>query len=235
MATLYADISEQPPTYTWDARGFSATRTFKLDNVNVGTPPTVIASILGYPGLPLRGDPHPGDPNIQADSISIEAITSTQFKATVSYRRLSAATGEPSTTAIPLPSLGSTVQEGETIVDAFGSPLNVAYLPQGDTTQTVQVQPAIATVQRPNAMIRFTRREPSPGFDITTGYTGYTNASPFLGAAPNTMLCTRIESNSQDDGYSWMAEYEFQFRPETWTVGVYFLVNGQIPPNDSTI
>lgn len=70
-----------------------------------------------------------------------------------------------------------------------------------------------ATIQFPTALYRFQRREQQPR--DPANYVGYTNSGSWeiLGHTlwEETMLCTRIENETQDNGVSWIVTYEFQY------------------------
>jgi hypothetical protein len=149
--------------------------------------------------------------------------------------------------------ISSSVHNIATEVDVAGQPLTVPYLAQGsegaykiyqgvkiDFTETTYGPFTPGTpsrkftgqVQVPTTLVRFVRRETQPR--DPTPFVGYVNSTTWqLLPAPGivmprvmprrTCLCTRIESDTHDEGVSYLVTYEFQCRGLKSSPSSYFV------------
>ena len=238
----------------------------------------------GAMDLPLRGAPHPSiviptdfaDNAFMADVFTIKAITSTQARVEVEYCVFNAEIQEPSTEGNTNPAfltIAGSVQSIATAVDVNGNPLEVPYLSAGADPGESKIIPngAIggtqfstpkniisANIQFPTGLYRFRRRETEPRNPFP--YVGFTNETSWevggIDFDERTLLCTRIESESQDFGVSYIVAYEFQAMlpkpsPDSpifqdpadfvsgdlisaWDVGAYYVLPSGIGVNPGT-
>ena len=172
-----------------------------------------------------------------ADVITIDAISSTQAEVTVEYAVLNAMTQEPSDAggnggdlAPALLQMGSSVQTSKVAQDAFGQPIVVPYIADGAVDYQIYpagtgfdatTDPSIkitADVQFPLQSFRFQRREtqPRPNSTDAIDYPGFINSTAWIIAGKSypqhTILCTRMESTTEDNGLSWIVTYEFLYK-----------------------
>ena len=195
---------------------------------------------LNAKGLPARGTDHPylnggdGLPNLKADVFHAEAVDATTVNVDVDYAVLNALTQEPSDkgdTAAALLTIASSLQSYEAIVDADGNPVLVPYIKTAPSTPgdltivpPASVTTALATPvnrpaklhsQIPSMLLRFQRREQAlrDGSDHVGLYNGDSCDAGDIGTFPPfTLLMTRVENVSRDEGYSWIVTYEMTFQ-----------------------
>lgn len=250
----YEDITEECES-AYTQQGWTATRKFMFDGCDMSDPASTLQTLLNDSAVPTRGDQHPSGEDMQADEIRAKAVSSTQAWVTVTYKKLSAVEAEPDDSMPGLMTIGSTVMDQETPFDVNGERMSADYVSDNGGTPFWSVQSSIdgtvipkptvavlAKTQIPNTIIRFARREQSePSAKIKT-YEGKINATPCqwgqLNAAAGTLLCTRIEGNTNDGGNSYVVEYEFQYNqgvnPQTgqetgWAFFTsFYLPNGTI-------
>lgn len=238
MALVWNDLVETN-TAVYSKEGWKATRLFTSQDTEQLGSGTVYA-LLTSGQCPQRGDPHPDIPNLSADVITGELKDPTTAQITVQYSVLSAVTAEPGNNLPALLTFGSSVQSQDTNVDSdgdqlidiydgsagdlfdqFGNPLSTS----SNSTVSAQV---------PTSCLRFMRRELTTP-DVAAGtYVGYINEDDFAAQMltttfpPKTILCTRVDGETQDEGVSFIVTYEFIFNPHTWDVGSFY-----IPPVDA--
>ena len=196
--------------------------------------------------IPRIGDPHPVVPGIVVTDRSGEPIDDGQIRVEVNYAPgngtntpafdLNASGSRPEGTI----AISSTATSEQTNFDKYGAPLKTTYtgkLVDDDGNETdVKNQEQVATieVQRPQLLITFTRRERGSPLELAATVVGCINRED-LGSiyAPQTLLCTRIDATSDDNGATFNVTYEFQHKPDTWAQVVVFIDN-QIdrPPPD---
>ena len=188
-------------------------------------------------GLPNRGETHPyfngedGLPLLQADVIHSEAVDETTLVVDVDYAVLNGVTQEPSDagdTAAALLTVASSLQSYQAIVDYDGNPINVQYLKSGGTAGGLTInlpsgtamtgtvaRPAKINAQNPFMILRFQRREQQKrdGSGLVGLYNGETfDAGDFGTFPPLTLLMTRVENVTRDEGVSWIVTYEMAFQ-----------------------
>ena len=227
-------------------------------------------------GIPVRGEPHPyinastweayfgtalpAGLEFAADVITVTPVDSQNFKATVEYAMLNGATHEPTAennTSIALLQPASSVQQINTNIDWEGNKLVASYNPDSadydiyDSSNTQVLYPtsmSTASKQIPSPIFRFLRRETTAR--SPSGIQCCINSEPWtiLGHEyeAHELLCTRIESESEDGGFSYLVNYEFQARDTVaargddpaipgWDVGMFFVIqNGYAVPYGET-
>jgi hypothetical protein len=254
----YQNIQSEEGPLVYSKEGWKTKITFIVDKNAIEGPNgsgTLYNSWATNDALPARGDDHPyldgtgGIPHLQADVLTITPFSSTQIKLVVEYAVLSGLTQEPSLendTKPGLLTLASSCQSTKTSVDYEGSPLTCPLTPgvfnvYGDGSSTPIGNPvslAVADKQEPSTLLRFQRRETAP---VEAGvWIGFTNTSTWTVGGytypAESLLCTRIESETQDEGISWVNTYEFQYAKPTpalddgtpaipgWRAGCYYQV-----------
>ena len=243
-SAIYEDLVETA-TAQYSKEGWTAVRSFLFDGTPSNDPTGTLYACLTDPAIPPRGEPHPSIPGICADVIDGEAESPTQVKIKVSYKTLSAVTQEPDDSVPGLLTVGSSVQEQEVAVDADGVPLVAKYTSSNNyTVQDSDGNPisspsvvGTAKKQTPNMVFKFARREQYPADDKAAQFTGMVNKNAMTIGITNIpagcLLCTRIDSNTQDDGNSYVVDYEFQYAPQVtlpdgvhpgWEVGVAYTI-----------
>lgn len=238
MPAFYINITSEAKTQ-YSQNGWSATQVDIYDQVDMSNPDATLTNTINDLA-PQRGDPHPSGEDMQADVIVVDAISSNQVKVTTTYRKLSAIDQEPDDSTPGLMTIGSSVQQSQTALDYKGAQLvtpyisidgPLAYAISNSLTSQAIAEPsnvAIVDTQIPNTIIRFQRREQNIPTDKIQAYVGQLNNSPCswngFSAAAQTLLCTRIESQTNDNGFSYVVEYEFQHQPKTWSVGAFYVL-----------
>ena len=83
---------------------------------------------------------------------------------------------------------------------------------------------------------RMTRREESSPKAKSLAYTGKVNNTAWNDSPPRTWLCTRLDGQSDDQGKTYVVNYEFLYREETWDADVVFIdpETGKPPPGVGT-
>lgn len=236
---------------TETSEGYTHTAVFILDDV-AGDGQQQLWNALQDPRIPRMGDPHAAVPGITVTERNGEPIDDGQVRIEIQYG-VAAGSRAPVfdlqtasvSNSFAKPegqiSISSTVVSQETSLDAHGSPLVVIYAPTKDakgnnltTPPKAQEQVAKLEVQRPQLVISFSRRERQSPVDLAVAYVGTVNRG-FMGTlyAPETLLCTRIDGNSDDAGATFNVTYEFQYSPDTWIQNVTFEdTNTGRPPPD---
>jgi hypothetical protein len=185
-----------------------------------------------------------------ADVITVTPIDSQNMKVTVEYAMLNGATQEPTTENDTNPALlqvASSVQNIHTNIDYFGSKLVATYGPdvplydvydsQGNGPLVAPASMCTAAKQVPSTIFRFLRRQteayPPDVIQCCINSAAWT----ILGHeyAPHELLCTRVENETEDGGFSYVVTYEFQARKSLaangndpaipgWDVGMFYSI-----------
>ena len=193
--------------------------------------------------------PLPAGLEFAADTIAVTPIDSQNMKVTVEYAILNGATQEPSSTNDMKPALlhvSSSVRNVQTAVDYLGRKMTAAYDPTSpafdiydSNGQAVTTPSSIVHTakQVPATIFRFTRRQ-------TTAYPPYllqcrmnSSAWTILGHEYQMweLLCTRVENETEDGGFSYIVTYEFQAQDTLpvagtdpiipgWEVGMFYSI-----------
>lgn len=218
---------------TESATGYALTVVYVLENVS-GNGDQQQFNALQDARVPRIGDGHPVIPGIQVTERSAEPVDDTVMRVTVQY-------GVPDAANTPAYDLGqasgpqgtisisSAVVTEQTQFDVRGFPLKVSYTgkltdDKGET-QEVKGEEQVATVeiQRPETIITFTRRERGSPLFFATDAVGSLNVTDIGRFRAGTLLLTRIEADSDDNGFTFNVVYEFQYRPVGWSVSVVYI------------
>jgi|JI10StandDraft_1071094.scaffolds.fasta_scaffold23450_4 hypothetical protein len=218
---------------TESATGYALTVVYVLENVS-GNGDQQQFNALQDARVPRIGDGHPVIPGIQVTERSAEPVDDTVMRVTVQYGvadaadtpayELGQASGPQGTISI-----SSAVVTEQTQFDVGGRPLKVSYTGKltDDEGNPVEVkgeeQVATVEIQRPETIITFTRRERGSPLFFATDAVGSVNVTDIGRFRAGTLLLTRIEADSDDNGITFTVVYEFQYRPVGWTVTVVFV------------
>lgn len=155
-----------------------------------------------------------------ADVLTVKSLSSTQAVVEVEYAPMNAMTQEASEHGDEAPGLlhiGSSVHTLRVFTDLEGNALIIPY--SGAYTITQQGNPIVsnnkisAEIQVPSKLFRFYRRETKPR--VASNLEGWVNEVAWEIAGftcdPQTLLCTRVENETRDEGLSYIVMYEFQW------------------------
>ena len=78
-------------------------------------------------------------------------------------------------------------------------------------------------VQRPQTVLAFTRKESRSPLQKSLIYRGKVNARKIGIFDPGTLLCTRLDGDSPDNGATFTVRYEFQFNDQTWSQDISWI------------
>lgn len=244
--TITRDLLEDA-TLVLDENGGSLTRAHLLEEVP-GGPDEQLWNAVIDPRIPRYGEPHPVVPGLRVTNIAASSWDDGQVKVVITYSRPSSEEDtpyEPDTGPAADPegrgtmSLSATVQDVETQRALDGAALLVLYT--GELTDEdgnpveVENDPQVATVTvgRPMAVVTFTRKETASPIANAMVFVGAINSGRLGIFPPQTLLCSRIDATTSDDGLTFDVSYEFQFNRETWTAFIAYIdpETGQ-PPAD---
>lgn len=224
---VIADILEDEVEVTKD--GVTATRVFKVLDVEAGTPAAMIAYAVMATGIPRRGEPHPGIAGLRADRIRARAIPETTdgFIVTVAYATPdgSGRADEPGSNFCRV-SIGTSIVSVETNQDHEGNPILLNHVfrdkETGEETYTAKDQPGRVEKSTPVMVLRFERKELHSPVPDMLAYVGRVNRETLWGAGPREWLCTGISGDSPDGGITYNVTYEFQKNPDgSWDKTVF--------------
>ena len=177
MPDVYENVT-QGHTVKKSQAGWTAMQTWIFDGCDSSDPYSTLTQILQSDFIPARGDGHPSGEDMQADEITGEALSSTQVKVTVTYKKLSAVDAEPDSQIPALMSIGGSVQQQLTMdgKDQDAGPMIVNYVHKEgsvddnssenwdikDADGNIIQHPscrAIGDIQVPQVVIHFARAE----------------------------------------------------------------------------
>lgn len=246
MSGFYPNVIEDQ-SLVLDENGGSVVTAHVLDDVPGGGDAMLWNAVLDA-RIPRYGQPHPVVPGLRVTNIAATALDIDKAKVTVTYSRPASDEDtpyEPDTGPAADPegrgtmSLSATVQDVETQRALDGAALLVLYT--GELTDEdgnpveVENDPQVATVTvgRPMAVVTFTRKETASPISNAMVFVGAINSGRLGIFPPQTLLCSRIDATTSDDGLTFDVSYEFQFNRETWTAFIAYIdpETGQ-PPAD---
>ena len=216
MATVQWDIIDG--TLTDSAEGLRLTRRAKVSGVTGDADQRLLNARLAL--AVNTGTPHPSIAGLYVIDMQVNPIGAGIFDATVNYG--------PSITSLipdenqpPQISVGSSVQSQETNLDINGDVMRLDFTindvdADGNPVKRKEEFTGTVSIQVPQTVMRFTRRENLAPYVKSLTFTGKVNSNTFLGMPPITWLCTRIEGDSGDGGQTYTVNYEFQHNPATW-------------------
>ena len=231
---------------------FLVTQDAAVGTDGAGTLISAVQAAIGLTaaGNPARGTNHPyfdgtsDKPLLKADVIHAKAIDATTAEVDVDYAVLNAVTQEPSDAgdeAACLLTVASSLQSYEAVVDAVGNPVEVPYVKDSSATPGTLTIASVAGQgtlpspftnaaklhsAMPSMVLRFQRREQAQrdGSELVGLYNGALFDAGDFGSFPiGTLLMTRVENVTRDEGKSWIVTYEmtFQFTADQPASGVY--------------
>jgi hypothetical protein len=235
------------PTPGTDGSGTIWDALYKSGIPTRGTPHPYINSTTWntYFGVAL-----PAGLEFAADVITLTPIDSQAFKAVIEYAMLSGATQEPTLANNSKPGKlipASSIQQINTNIDWQGTKLFASYAPispqydvydsNGNGPLTSPQSMCTAAKQIPLPVYRFVRRETGPRSPY--GLQCYINSAAWTlvghSYAAHELLCTRVESETEDEAFSYVVTYEFQARDTVpaqgsdpaipgWDVGMFYTI-----------
>lgn len=135
--------------------------------------------------------------------------------------------------------VGASLAQVETNLDKDGNKITLSYtypvgykLDANKAGETI-TQGGFYTKLVPEATARYRRTELGSPLVKATQYVGRVNSGTFLGLSAGYWLCTSIVGRSDDGGYSFDVNYEFQVRQDGWAQKlVYINPDTGLPPED---
>ncbi len=229
---LISDIVEGA-TATATREGVQLTRMFQVMGLEGSNSAAKTVQALYYSGVPRPGEPHPDLTDVSATNVSVDFQGPTMARVTVQYAQDKAKEKAPNSDPAQV-SVGATLQttvttndsEGKTVFVNFTRP-SVPAGPGGTPAEVAAVeydpQPGEVQIQVPCVVLRYTRKELGSPQKKAMEYVGTVNEFTFAGQDERKWLCTRIDGVSNDNGKSYVVDYEFQFKENTWDVTAFYI------------
>lgn len=213
--------------------GYESVQTFKLKDVP-GTGEAQEFNALQDAEIPQFGQPHSTIPDIQVTSRSAAGIDNGLMAVEITYARPSFSqaivpSGGGESASDALISIGAALSSVESNFDIKKNPLIVTFTgtvqdDEGNETEVVsEEQIATASVQIPQTVLQFSRRERSHPARKSQEFVGTVNFTHVGIWGTGTLLCTRIDGVSNDNGLSFDVSYEFQYNPDGWTQDISWI------------
>ncbi len=206
-------------------KGWTFVRMYKVSGLT-GDGFAKVKSAYNEPDIPKLGDTHPDEPSVIVKETNIVSVASDTVEIAVKYAAPDLL--QPSTTSVII-EVGSTLSQVDTNIDVNGNilqtqytyPLLYAETPEfaGKTINHAGMVPRLI----PEPTLRLTRLEDESPLIKSSIYVGKINSQIFEDGAPGTWMCTGIEGNSQDSGFTYTVTYSFQFRPDGWGQQIVFI------------
>lgn len=218
---------------TETASGFALTATYMLEDVPGRGDEQQYNALLDA-RIPRLGDSHPVIPNIRVTSRSAEPVDDQTIRISIEY-------GIPDTGDSPGYEIGqapgpegtisvsATAVTEETQFGINGAPLKVSYTGKltDENGNPVEVkndeQVATVEIQRPETVVAFSRKERGSPLFFAIDAVGKINLTDLGMYRRGTLLLTRIDADSDDNGITFSVTYEFQYRPAGWTATVVYI------------
>lgn len=236
MADFYGHSIEDA-SLTLDESGGSLTLAHILDGLPEDAD-ALLWTAVNDPRIPRYGQPHPVVPGIRVTNITATQLDKNKARVAVTYSRPQPDQDtpyEPDTGSAADPegrgtfSMSATITDEDTQRALDGTPLLVEYTGTlvdedgNDVEVASDPQVATVTVGRPMAVLTFTRREIASPINYAFLLVGAINSTQLGEFPPLTLLCTRIDSNTDDDGQSFNVSYEFQYNRSRWLALVSYI------------
>jgi hypothetical protein len=232
MPTLKEVIASASATRSKD--GVAVVRNFVLSDLPGVIDSAQMWNALNYPGVPIQGEAHPNIAGLTAQSADANAIGNMPkaISISVSYSRPSSKNQMPQLGEQPQYSQTSYLVEKQTNfaaggATAAGRPLLIVRRSAQD--QVGQV--ATVSVLKPVGVIRFRVRQAFNASTQMREYLGTINSNRYRLYDAKTLLCTTINSDSDDGQVTFINSYEFQYDSETWDKSVVYTIDGVPVPN----
>lgn len=238
MPIVTPDKLEENPEVRIGPNGIEATRFFYVTEL---TGPTITRLLQAAQanGVPSYGELHEAL-RVPAKNIRARFAASSTSKAIVQvdYGTLSPNEQDPDPLAPPVIEIGVTLQPVQTHFDIDDNPITVSYTNTDDPPETDTKIVGVEYLQ-PMPVVRYQRREPGGALIATilnnvNFYVGTMNISPVFGDPEHTWLCSAIVGISSDGGASYLVDYEFQYKQNTWDAEVVYLDSAGEVPNDAS-
>jgi hypothetical protein len=224
-----SDLADEAQV-TSDENGVTALRKFLVTELS-GSASGRLFEAINTPGIPIRGQTHPGLNGIVVKSVNAVPVPGCVSAAwvLVSYASPTFNTQTPSETATPTYRMSGTVQEEETTEDKDGNQMvlnhtKTSVAENGQNIDTVlPPQPAKVSVQRPMQYFQCDRPEPLPfNYDKVHNFVGRVNSVPWRNFAARTVLCSTIDVEESGDRAN--VSYQFQIKPVgTWVARLVYI------------
>lgn len=232
MATVVEDVIGEASVNV-DSSGVTATRMFIVHELG-GSKESRVARALVAPRVPQYGHPHPGLSGVYVTQIAAKLIPNDidSVMVTITYKTPDSKKGGASN-KLKI-STGATLQNVQTTFlapDAQGKQLLLpkvtykwgakdgAIRPNGKT----DAQGGVVDVMVAVPFVRFIRKEKTHPLDKNIQFCNTVNSATFLGKKTRTWWCSRLDGDSDDEGLTYLVNYEFQYRPEGWDVDMVFI------------
>lgn len=218
-------------------KGFEATVGFKVLGLE-GNAEERMFNALQQEGIPQRGDPHPGIPDIRAFNftVNVDSGSPNDFIIVVSYKRLEGKDGPPDESQLPQISLihnlervitnfsRENVDQATNLGDQIVVMSEITETDPGEVPRTyIDKQTVDVSFMRPQISVVFKRREELAPTQKALQFLGKVNSVNFLGDGPRFWLCTDLSAESSDGGASFNVTYAFQRNPATWDITVIYV------------
>ncbi len=230
-----------------DESGGSLVRSHLLEDVP-GDGDSQLWNAVLDPRIPRYGSPHPVVPGIRVTNISASSVDDGIVKVVITYSRPSSEEDtpyDPDTGAASDPDGRGTLSMSTNIIDeetnnaVDGVGLIVIYTgrltDEAGNPVEVEDDPQVATITvgRPMSVVTFTRKETISPMLKSTRLVGTINSRSLGFFSPKTLLCSRIDATTSDDGLTFDVSYEFQFNRKTWDAEVVYIdkETGHPPPD----
>ena len=219
MATVIQDLVESSSFEI--AKAWKYTRVFHVSGLTGNASGRLHSAVLSSE-IPVQGDPHPDIAGIYARTLTVTPESPTSARVTVTYEPYDPAVQPPNDAAKPTIEVGATISAVETNMDINGELIKLSYTQSKENPDTHQMEDTKVNcggkvnVQRPQPVVRMSRRESASPYQKALEYVGKKNSGSFMGAGPGYWLCTKIVGRSNDGGKTYDVEYEFQYSADTW-------------------
>jgi hypothetical protein len=208
----------------------SMTRNFLVGGVTGAVAQKPIEALQTV-GLPQPGDAHPNFTDLFVVDSNARPIPDSNEKWIVSIIYGVPESGSQKVDTSSQVSFGSTLASIETTKDNTGAALFTGTLdpladgtPPARTATTAPKQPAVVNKLVPQITVMASRKETSLPITAIKDYTGKIN-SDIVSIAGNsfavkTLMMTRVNAVTENDGTSYLVTYEFQFRSDQWKIDI---------------
>ena len=206
-------------------KGWTFIRMYKVSGLT-GNGFAKVKAAYNEPDIPKLGDTHPDEPSVIVKEVNIISVSSDTVEIAVKYAAPDVFL--PSSTSVII-EVGSTLSQVDTNLDVNGNILQTQYTYPVDYKETPEF--AGKTINHAGMVARLI---PEPTLQLTilefesplvksSIYVGKINSQTFEDGAPGTWMCTGIQGNSQDSGFTYTVTYSFQLRPDGWGQEVVFI------------
>lgn len=212
--------------------GVSVTRHFTLTGLPMRADSAQLWAAINYPGVPIIGEIHPAIPGVTVQTIDTNGVKPNEISITVTYSKPAASNRPPQLGDQPQFSMSTYLVDAQTNFGAGGATAEGPdLLKVRRNAQDTVGQVATVSVLRPVRVLRFTVRQTFNAEAIADTFVGKINSNRYRRYDRHTILCSRIDSNSDDGQATFINTYEFQVDRETWDKTIVYTVDGAPIPN----